>query len=293
MKLKTLIFIVLFGCDNNFEVPFEYKEWKTKRKSALYAEDGYLNLAGLYPIESGTYTIGSGDYNDIKFPLDFPLDFGKAIIQDSVISFYFNDHIILNDTIKVKSFRYNYFKHKNNFTFHSFVWYVHMVSGVKGIRVRNLEHPLLEKDLRIDFFPYDPQMVIKANFEKFNKPLVKKLNNIQGGFFNDTIPGNIHFTFNNQSYLLQPTIAPSGRFFIVFGDKTNGNESYGGGRFLYLDPPEENGNIILDFNKAYNPPCVFSTFTTCPVPSKENVLTFKVNAGEKNYNGILFSSVYQ
>ena len=56
---------------------------------------------------------------------------------------------------------------------------------------------------------------------------------------------------------------------------------------MYLAPPEKDGDLIIDFNKAYNPPCVFSTFTTCPVPSKENILTFQVNAGEKNYNGIL------
>tara|TARA_Y100000741_G_scaffold322948_1_gene272928 strand:- start:267 stop:1148 length:882 start_codon:yes stop_codon:yes gene_type:complete len=293
MKLQILIFIVLFGCNNNLSIPFEYKEWKIKRKSALYAEDGYLNLAGLYPIENGIYTIGSGDYNDIRFPDDFPDDFGKADIEDSVISFYFNDHVLLNDTLKVKYFKYNYFKHKNNFTLGSFLWYVHMDSGVKGIRVRNFKNPLLDEDLNINFFSYDSHMIIKAKFEKFSEPLVKNLKNIQGGSFNDVIPGIIHFTFNNNDYSLLPTIAPSGRFFIVFGDQTNGNESYGGGRFLYINPPQKNGDIIIDFNKAYNPPCVFSTFTTCPIPSKENILPFKVNAGEKNYNGILFSSVYQ
>ena len=293
MKLQILIFIVLFGCTNNLSPPSEYQEWKIKRKSALYAEDGYLNLAGLYPIENGSYTIGSGDYNDIKFPEDFLENFGKAVIEDSIISFYFNDNVILNDTLKTKYFKYNYFKYQNNFTLGSFLWYVHMDSGVKGIRIRNFQHPLLEKDLDINFFSYKPKMNIKANFERFSMPSIKKLKNIQGGFFNDTIPGIIHFNFNNNNYSLQPTIAPSGRFFIVFGDQTNGNESYGGGRFLYIDPPKKNGDIIIDFNKAYNPPCVFSTFTTCPIPSKENILPFKVIAGEKNYNGILFSSVYQ
>ncbi len=293
MKLQVLILVVLLGCNNNAIAPFEYEEWKTKRKSALYAEDGYLNLAGLYPIEGGTYTIGSGKYNDIKFPESFPENFGTVLVQDSIINFNFNEHVYMNDSIVSKLFKYNYYKKSNNFKYGPFVWYVHMDSGVKGLRLRNIQHPLLDNNLNIEFYPYDPNMIIKAKYKKYNQPVIKKLNNIQGGFFNDTIPGVIHFAFNNVQHTLQPTLSSSGKFFIVFGDKTNGKETYGGGRFLYLFPPEKEEDLIIDFNKAYNPPCVFSTFTTCPVPSKENILTFEVNAGEKKYNGILFSSVYQ
>ena len=293
MKLQILILLVLLGCNNNVDSPAEHEEWKIKRKSALYADDGYLNLAGLYPIEEGNYTIGSGDHNDIRFPLDFPLDFGNVEVEDSSLIFNFNELVYMNDSIEAKSFKYNYYQNKNNFNYGSFIWYVHMDSGVKGIRLRNIKHPLLDNDLKIEFFSYNPTMIVNAKFEEYSKPLIKKLNNIQGGFFNDTIPGIIHFNINDQEYTLQPTRSASGKFFVVFGDKTNGKETYGGGRFLYLAPPEKDGDLIIDFNKAYNPPCVFSTFTTCPVPSKENILTFQVNAGEKNYNGILFSSVYQ
>ncbi len=293
MKLQILILLVLLGCNNNVNSPAEYEEWKTKRKSALYADDGYLNLAGLYPIEDGNYTVGYGDHNDIRFPVDFPVDFGNVEVEDSTIIFNFNEYVYMNDSIESKSFKYNYYENRNNFSYGSFIWYVHMDSGVKGIRLRNIKHPLLDNDLKIEFFSYNPLMIVNAKFEKYSKPLIKKLNNIQGGVFNDTIPGLIHFNINNQTHTFQPTISPSGKFFIVFGDKTNGKETYGGGRFLYLAPPEKDGNLIIDFNKAYNPPCVFSTFTTCPVPSKENILTFPVDAGEKNYNGILFSSVYQ
>ena len=115
-------------------------------------------------------------------------------------------------------------------------------------------------------------------------------NNILGKVL-DSIPGVIHFTFGNRDFSFEPTISSSGKFFVAYGDLTSGYDTYGGG-YLYSSE-DENNNVIIDFNKSLNPPCVFSIFTTCPVPRKENKLPLKINAGEKNYNGILFSSVYQ
>ena len=71
------------------------------------------------------------------------------------------------------------------------------------------------------------------------------------------------------------------------------NQPMVGEGFLYLDPPDSNNNMTIDFNMAYNPPCVFSTFTTCPLPPKENILPVAITAGEIDYNGVLFSSVYE
>jgi len=75
-----------------------------------------------------------------------------------------------------------------------------------------------------------------------------------------------------------------GRLFFVFGDRTNGRETYGGGRFLYSDPPRD-GRVVLDFNRAYNPPCVFTPWATCPLPPPGNRLPVAIEAGEKKYAG--------
>ena len=105
--------------------------------------------------------------------------------------------------------------------------------------------------------------------------------------------GVIYFSIGNKDFSFEPTISSSGKFFVAYEDLTSGYDTYGGGRYLYILPEDENSNVIIDFNKSLNPPCVFSIFTTCPVPRKENKLSIKINAGEKNYNGVLFSSVYQ
>ncbi len=287
-----LIFLIV-SCGDYQTIPQEHEGWKVKRKNALFADDGYLNLAGLYPIQNGRYTIGSLSDKDIHVPSDLSENLGEVLVNDSIISFTFNENVLLNDSLEIREITYNHIKNKFLFSLGSFIWFVHFDSGVKAIRLRNLNHPLLGTDLNIDFFDYSKKYVIKGRFEEYNNPKIVRLNNIQGGEFVDTIPGKIHFKINGKDFSLEPTIADSGKFFVVFGDKTNGRETYGGGRFLYILQPDEENNVVIDFNKSYNPPCVFSTFTTCPVPSETNKLNIKIESGEKNYNGILFSSAYQ
>jgi hypothetical protein len=98
-------------------------------------------------------------------------------------------------------------------------------------------------------------------------------------------PGHVRFRFEGQEYrLLALDDTGDGRLFLVFGDKTNGRETYGGGRFLYTDPPRD-GKVVLDFNRSYNPPCVFTPYATCPLPPRENRLPFRIAAGERSFAG--------
>ena len=293
MKIKIFLFLLLFiSCsDNDFRI--ELVEWKLKRMSALFADDGYLNLAGLYSLQSGEYTMGSSELNDFVFPDDFPLEFGKIYVKDSIISFNYFVEVNLKDSVKIQNISYNIKDENIYFSWKSYQWFIHSDPGVKAIRLRNLSHPMLKNKLDIEFFPTDKNMLIKGKFIKYNIPKIRQSTNIINSKFEEEIPGSIIFKVNNKEFSLEPTVAPSGNFFIVFGDQTNGNQSYGGGRFLYVNPPEKNGDVFLNFNKAYNPPCVFSAFTTCPLPSTFNMLEISINAGEKNYTGISFSSVYE
>ncbi len=93
---------------------------------------------------------------------------------------------------------------------------------------------------------------------------------------------NLLFQLDNKEFSLEPTSAGQG-LFVVFADLTSGEETYGAGRFLYIDGPDSNNNVILDFNKAYNPPCAFTKYATCPLPTEENKLKVRITAGEKNF----------
>ncbi len=94
-------------------------------------------------------------------------------------------------------------------------------------------------------------------------------------------PGVLVFSIDGKEYRLTPQGEPGQSMFIVFGDATNGSETYGGGRFLSVDKPQSDGTVVLDFNKSTNPPCVFSPYATCPLPSRENIIGLSVEAGEK------------
>ena len=90
------------------------------------------------------------------------------------------------------------------------------------------------------------------------------------------------FEVNGKTHRLDAT-AEGDQLFVVFADETNAEETYGAGRFVYVGKPGADGKTYLDFNKAYNPPCAFTPYATCPLPSKDNRLPIRVEAGEKNY----------
>ena len=151
-----------------------------------------------------------------------------------------------------------------------------------GVRVRDLRASLLENFKGIDTFPINEDWKIIAKYEPYNPPKIISIPSIIGTVDQDTARGSLVFEVNGEKYKLDP-IKEGNEFFIIFADETSGKETYGAGRFLYADMPDSLGNVILDFNKAYNPPCSFTKYATCPLPPKQNYLHLSVTAGEKNY----------
>ena len=99
-------------------------------------------------------------------------------------------------------------------------------------------------------------------------------------------PGYGTFTRDGREYRIYPVVEEgSDDLFIIFADRTSGKETYGPGRFVYAPWPKADGKLVIDFNKAYNPPCALNAFSTCPLPPPENRLDLRVTAGEKKYEG--------
>ena len=162
--IPALIFLIV-SCVDYQTIPQEHEEWKLKRKNALFADDGYLNLAGLYPIQNGRYTIGSLSDKDIHIPSDLSENLGEVLVYDSIITFTFNENVLLNDSLEIREITYNHIKNKFSFSLGSFIWFIHFDSGVKAIRLRNLNHPLLGKDLKIDFFDSKCNLLESVKFK--------------------------------------------------------------------------------------------------------------------------------
>ena len=142
MKFRIIVFIIFFlSCSEN-KLLEEHKTWKEKRLNALFDDDGYLNLAGFY-------TMGSDETSNLKLPDIFPKNFAKIYVTDSIISFDYYDEVLYKDSIKTKKAIIKIHNKGEYFSWKSFVWFVHMDSGVKAIRLRDLDHPMLLDQLKI------------------------------------------------------------------------------------------------------------------------------------------------
>ena len=153
--------------------------------------------------------------------------------------------------------------------------------GRLAVRVRDAENQARRRFPGIASFPIDPAWRIEARFEPHDPPRRRGISGVQGTVQEETFSGSVVFEAAGGLHRLE-AIRERGETdsWIVFGDATNGRETYGAGRFVYAPPPV-GGRTVLDFNKAYNPPCAFTPFSTCPLPPAENRLTYRVEAGEK------------
>ena len=286
----TILFIsFLVGCNKKIETDPAYaaniKTWHNKRVQNLKKETGWLNLAGLYWLKQGENTFGSDPSNDIIFPSDTPLKIGSIILNDSVTQLKVNNDIgVTINGIKVKEALLQNDLSPNTYimSLGSYKWNIIRREGKFGIRLRDLNSPLVKNFPGIDTYPVDKSWRMEASFNKFTGPRKMMVPTIIGIVEENTVTGNLTFTKDGNKYSLIP-IVENGSFFLIFADETNGEETYGAGRFLYASLPDSNGKVILDFNKSYNPPCAFTKYATCPLPPKDNSLHLKVTAGEKKF----------
>lgn len=138
----------------------------------------------------------------------------------------------------------------------------------------------------IRHWPIDPSWAVRATFEPATAPRTISVPDVLGDILDESSPGVVCFTRDGTVHELDALEGgEAGELWLVFGDATNGAETYGGGRFLYTPPPAADGSVLVDFNRSYNPPCVFSPFATCPLPPSPNRLALRIEAGEQAWPG--------
>ncbi len=289
--VSFLLLISLFACKpkpatlNEEEYIKSVKEWQSQRLERLKSETGWLNLVGLHWLKEGQNPFGSSDANNIIFPEKAPEFIGSYILFKDNISVVINDDVdvFINDSLLKEHMVYSDADdNTTSFSVGSFRWYIIKRGDRYGIRLRNLESPLIDKISEIPSFPIDPKWRIKAKFEKFDSPKEIAIPNVLGDTEFEKCYGLLKFKIDGKEHSLMPLgDGIKGGFFLIFADETSAEETYGAGRFLSVEKPDEDGYTYIDFNKATNPPCAFTDFATCPLPPKENILKVKVLAGEK------------
>jgi uncharacterized protein (DUF1684 family) len=163
--------------------------------------------------------------------------------------------------------------------------FVHMSGEKLAIRMLDAESSFLKNFTGLKWFAIDSEFRVAAQFAPFDTPQSVEVPNILGDVERYTSPGVLTFKLRGKDYRLQPFqvgMQENRRFLIVFKDMTSGKETYGAARFVNAALPKE-GITIIDFNRAFNPPCAYNPFTTCPLPLPSNRLSVRILAGEKNY----------
>lgn len=234
-------------------------------------------------VEEGKNTFGADRSNKIVFPENrSKKTLGDIILQNNEVFIETKPDAEVFAEDKAVSKLKIYPSEKPIILKHgSLRWFVIKRGNKYAIRLRDLESPFLREFHGIETFSIDKKWHIKAKFIATEGKKIPILD-VTGQTNQQDSPGKLVFTIDGQEYSLD-ALAEGNEFFIIFGDKTNKKETYGAGRFLYASKPDAEGFTYLDFNKAYNPPCAFTPYATCPLPPKQNLLAVEIKAGEKNY----------
>jgi uncharacterized protein (DUF1684 family) len=296
MKLSSLIFILWlflglsYSCNEAGSVIEDeaaytetLEQWQQDRVERVKGKEGWLNLAGIYWLKEGEQSFGSHPSNDHVFPEKAPAFIGALIRKgDSV-------HIRMPEDVEAYyqgqratelHLSYDRSGVPDYITHGDFAWYIMKRHTSLAIRLRDYKHPAIEAMDSIPCYSIDPEYVVEAKLIPFEE---EKTITVATPFQDYTqdyqCPGELHFKLKGKKLKLLPFISGD-QYFIILSDETSGIDTYGGGRFMYVSP-HSGDRIILDFNKAYNPPCALTPFAACPMPPPENHLPITIEAGEK------------
>jgi uncharacterized protein (DUF1684 family) len=262
----------------------EITEWRAGRLERLKSPDGYLNLVGLYWLGAQAARIGSAEDNDIVFPPAAAAHVGTLIPQEAGVRLEVEPGVdVRSDGVPVTSILIadDTTDMPVTVTHGSLAWTIIRRDGRFAVRLRDYEHPAIAAFPPIESYPVDRRYRVTGELRAYAEPRIVDVNTtIEGLGYHPRSPGTVAFEIDGQSLELE-AYASGDSLFFVFGDQTTGRETYPAGRFLYAPLPDQEGRTVLDFNKAYNPPCAFNEFATCPVASPRNRLPVRIEAGEK------------
>jgi len=262
------------------------EDWHTNRVNDLKAPNGWLNLIGLFWLEEGINTFGSDSSNNIIFPARAAKKMGYFIVKQETALLEVNRGIVVTTGGKLITSHFAFHPDSARtpqFESDSLRWNIIERDDQLGVRLRDLASEEIKSFKGIERYPVSTRWRIAARFEQADSSKTLMITNIIGQTTAQSTPGTIVFTVDDQAYRLDVLKGNEREFFVIFSDVTTGKETYGAGRYLYVEKPDADGNLIIDFNKAYNPPCAFTAYATCPLPPKQNHLPIAVTAGEKNY----------
>jgi uncharacterized protein (DUF1684 family) len=261
--------------------------WRQQRETRLKAADGWLAVAGLYWLDEGPNRFGSGPDNAIVLPAGAaPPVAGTFELRQGKVSVRVEPGASVTTAgrpVTAMALRSDEPGPPDVLKIGRLSLQVIVRGGRYGIRMRDPESETRRSFAGLQWFPVRDDLRFEARFVPWPSPRTIPIPNVLGQVNDLPSPGYAEFTLEGRTLRLEPVIEEPGaeELFFIFRDQTAGHETYPAGRFLYAPMPKD-GVVVLDFNKAYSPPCAFTAFATCPLPPSQNRLPVRIEAGEKN-----------
>lgn len=259
------------------------EKWRRAYEEQLRSDAGWLTVSGLFWLHDGDNSFGSGPLNDIVLPSPAPASAGTFEFRAGRTIVHIKPGVaaILNGK-RIETGELHPDTNTDQLTIGDLTMYVHSSGDRYTIRLRDKNSRLRKDFTGTRWFPVDESYRVIARYVPYDKPKQIEIQNVMGDTLQETIPGYAIFTLNGQELRLDGEVDASA-FSVVFRDLTSGHETYAASRFLDTKI-EPDGKVVLDFNEAYNPPCAYNPFTSCPLPPPQNRLPARIEAGEKIYH---------
>lgn len=266
----------------------EIEAWRAERVERLEAEGGWLSLAGLHWLPEGESSVGSEPVADVVLPASAPARVGTVVRDGDVVRLAVAPGVearhqgepvrrlvMVSDAAAGEG-------EPTVVELGTLTLQVIERGERVGLRVKDGEAPSRTGFTGIESYPIDPRWRLAARFEPYDPPREIEVDDYAGGTQPSMVAGAVVFEVDGQTHRLDALDAGDD-LFLIFADRTSGDTTYGGGRYLYAGKPAPGEPAIVDFNRAYNPPCVFTPYATCPLPPPQNRLDIPIEAGEKTY----------
>lgn len=285
MLAALLLAAVAIPQDANAAYAKEVEAFRAEVAADLQREDGWLAVSGLFWLKEGANSVGSAPGSQIELPKNSPQVVGTLTLETGVVT----ARLIppAEATLKGQRFEFGVLRPDvdtpdDRVRIGPVILQIVKRSDKIGVRMWDTEAKARREFKGLDWYPVDPKLKIEAKYVPYEKPREMAILNVIGQEYMVPNPGYVEFTVDGQPCRLEAQASGDGLFFN-FRDGTSGKTTYPPGRYLGADAPKD-GKVILDFNKATNPPCAYTNFATCPLPPKGNDLTAPIPAGEKTFH---------
>jgi hypothetical protein len=257
-------------------------DWRAECNANIRKENGWLALAGLFWLKLGKNQIGSGTNCEIQLPERLPASIGYLEFNGRTVTLRAasEEKIAVNGELVSHALLQTDTSENPNFVTLEDVRFVVIERGHRfGVRLWDNRREERQTFPARTWFAIDERFRAPASFTPYDRPKKSFFPGITGEKSEFPVEGYLSFDFDGKSYQLDVNKEDDGSLFLRFWDPASREEAYPTGRYLVIE--EEEGKLVIDFNKAYSPPCAITNFATCVFAPEQNHLDFRVTAGEK------------